>query len=201
MLYADFRAQVRRDLEEPVENVWKDSSILYWVNEAKQDIAARVRSNEDESFTTSLAGVSDYDLPANTQEITAVYYNGQRLSRETPESRFTVPGGSGTPITYQRMDEVLRLRPTPDTDSTDILIVRKSYPPDITSDTDAVPFGGQHNSALEYFVLSRAFEQTQDWQSSDAYKQRYEAVLATFDIDANIAADADGASSYPTETY
>lgn len=200
MLWSDFRAQVRRQLEEPTANVWADASLLYWANEAAHDIASRVRQNTDESTTTTVVGVSDYELPADTQEVTAVFYDGKRLARETPESRLTIPGDSGTPQFYQRMDEVLRLRPTPDA-AAELLILRRVFPAELTADTDAMPYRSERNTLIEYFILSRAFEQTNDWQTADAYKQRYEAALAVFDAEASIQSDADGAASFPVETY
>jgi hypothetical protein len=198
--YSDFRAQVRRQIEEPTANVWADASILYWTNETVNDISSRVRQNMDENYTLSIIGVSDYPLPTDTQEISAVYFDGAKLAKESPESRTTIPGDSGTPLYYQRMDEVLRLRPTPDAVA-ELLIVRQSVPDEITADTDSMPFRSERNTLIEYGVLSRAFEQIGDWQTSDAYKVRYEATLATFDADASIQDDSDGASTSPIEVW
>ena len=198
--FGDFKAQVRRQLEEPAANVWADESLLYWANEAVNDISSRVRQNADENYTTTIAGQADYALPDDTQEITAVYYNGMKLSREMPEAIYSASTEQGTPLYYQRMDEVLRLRPIPDAALT-LLILRRSTPDDITGDTDTMPFRSERNTLIEYFILARAFEQTNDWQTADAYKARYEAALAVFDADANIQSDADGASSAPVEVY
>ena len=198
--FADFRAQVRRDLEEPTANVWSDASLMWYTNETAREVASRVRQNEEETYTATVAGEADYELPADTQEITAVRYNGVKLLRVNPESVGESLADSGAPSSYQRMDEVLRLYPTPDAVGT-LLILRKAYPTDITDDTADMPFRSERNTVLEYGVLSRAFEQVGDWQSADAYKQRFEAALAVFDADASIAEDADGASSYPVETY
>jgi hypothetical protein len=200
MLYSTFLAQVRRQLEEPTANVWADASLMYFTNEAVHDISSRVRQNTDENYTTTVAGVADYPLPADTQEITAVYYNGTKLARENPESVYTVSVEQGVPQYYQRMDEVIRLRPIPDSALT-LLILRRSTPDEITATTDAMPFRSERNTLIEYFVLSRAFEQVQDFQTADAYKARYEAMLSAYDSDASIQSDADGADSAPVEVY
>ena len=204
--YADFQVRIRRALEESSADVWADADLMYWTNETARDMSTRVRQNIEETYTNTVSGTADYELPENTQEIVAVYFghltgvdDGKLLERESPQSRWTVPSDTGTPEYYQRMDEVLRLRPIPDSVA-ELLIRRKVYPTAITSSDDDMPFRSERDTCIGYGVLERAFEQIGDWQSADAYKARYMDALMAYDMDSNIASDA-GVSSFPVETY
>ena len=178
--YGDFQAQLRAQLEEPSPGIWQDSSLLYWTNEGAKDIARKTRIMRDEQYTTAQIGQNSYELPEYTLEPVAVYYDDTMLTREDFSDWYSLTsyGERGTPVAYAVTDDALHLRPAPDAEL-EIRYFRYRTPDEITDTTDDMPFKSDYNTAIEYYVLQRAFSQVNDWQSSGEFAARYaEAVDA-----------------------
>ena len=176
--FADFLAQTRRTLGEPVEGVWTDESLTWWTNEAATDIAREAKPLRDITETTSVAGVNAYLQPDASLEPLSVYFAGVRLARTAVENALTVAAMEtrGTPLSYAFAESTLYLIPAPST--ADIIrLVRYRRPAPIALPSDIMPFRSDYDGALMLFVLQRAFEQVADWQSAGEYAARYTAAL------------------------
>lgn len=201
MIFSDFRTQLRRALEESSAVVWSDDSLLYWTNEAMLDIARRAKQDRTEWYTECTALVSDYTLPTRTLEVLGITYDGDKMTRLSQEAMWDTDESFGSPTNYSLQDTTIRLWPTPDVDAGVLTIIRRSAPDELTADEDEMPWSSECNTLIEYFVLSRAFEQTNDWQTADAYKMRYENQLLSHEAQNSITESADGSPSYPVEAY
>lgn len=198
--YADFRAQVRRQLEEPVEGVWLDASILYWTNEEAVRLAKRAKPIRDEVYTLTVPGQWSYDLPDYTLEPIAVYYDGNQMQRvDYGDIRSLDNGTQGTPRFFAVTEDELVLRPTPDAEG-ELRYFRYTLPEPIDADDDEMPFDSQYNTIIEYGVLRRALEQISDWQSAEMYRARYEDMLNEISVQKGIEKQVLRAAS-PKEVY
>lgn len=200
MNYSDFRAQVRRQLEEPVEGVWSDTSILYWTNEESVRLAKRAKCMRDEVFADTEIGQWSYDLPDYTLEPIAVYYDGDALTRvdygDIPKLDNDT---TGTPFYFAVTEDELVLYPTPDAEG-EIRYFRYAIPAPIVEESDDMPFDSQYNTIIEYGVLRRAFEQINDWQAAEMYRARYEDILNEIAVQKGIERQVLRVSS-PREVY
>lgn len=171
--YTDFLAQVRRELQEPIEGVWADSSVLWWANEAVTDVSRRAGADTDEQYATSVVGQAIYDLPAGTTKVLSVYYDDDPLIRavNTDFANLDSWDDNGTPKYYVMDDETIRLIPAPDAEKT-IRFFRNHYPTTLTA-SSSMPWSGVYDSAIKYYVLRRAMEQVSDWQAANEYAARY----------------------------
>lgn len=182
MLYSTYISQVRRELEELSESVWADASLLYWVNEAAKDLAIQTKCSRDWMYTTTLAGTSVYLIPDYSLEVIEVYFGDsstagdrKKLIRQDFTEWPTIDVGSGTPLYYAIDDQYIYLRPTPDT-AEELSFLRYSVPEPLTgAGTDAMPFSDRYNTAITYYVKSKAYEQALDFSTADALLGRYNA--------------------------
>jgi hypothetical protein len=70
MLYSEFQTGVRSALEEPNENVWKDTRLLSLTNEGALDLSRRVSGLPATPYTANTAAdMASYDLPDHTLAI------------------------------------------------------------------------------------------------------------------------------------
>lgn len=184
---SDFFAQLRRDLEEPIEVIWPNTSLLFWANEAKNTIARITKSSEDEIYGVVSANESSYPLPktesslGSTLEVKAVFYNGLPLERKQVHQFAEMEDyeeDSGTPLYYTVDDEDIALFPPPSQVSIDdtggeIRIFRYTIPPNMEAVTSSnpMPFDSLHNEAISYYVRAKAFEQIEKWDSSQAFME------------------------------
>jgi len=204
MTYADFMAQVRRQLEETTENVWDDDSLLHWTNEAVKDMARKSKPQRDEQYLTLTVGQSSYELPDYTLSVIACIYDDgnsryQLIRRDVDELVLWDTGENGTPQEFAVDDENLYLRPAPDGANT-IRFWRYRRPAAITATTDTVPFADDYSTAMEYFVLHRAFEQIGDWDAADRYRDRYREAMHDASVQ-EMVEDNSGISAGPVEVY
>lgn len=176
--WADFKAQIRKELEEVTSGIWDDSQLLWWTNEAAYDIAIRTKPTRDWQYTTTVVGQSTYTLPVGSLEVIAVYCgldaNDDRkmLTRAEFRDVFNVDHDNGTPTHYIIDDDAIRLVPTPDKQY-ELSFLRYALPAQISVSTDDMPFGSHYNGAISYYVKAKAYEQVLDWTSSDALLGRY----------------------------
>lgn len=174
MTYLEFLAQIRREMEEPSEGVWSDSSFLVWTNQAARDFAKRTKCKRDEQYGTAVVGQYSYEMPDYTLEPVAVYYDNLMLRREDFDrwhNISTFDSTSGTPTTWASDGTSLFLWPTP-ASAGEIRYFRYRYPDPITEDDD-LPFDGEFDDALAYYVKAKANEQVNDWQSAAELRGLY----------------------------
>lgn len=175
--YADFQSQVRRSLEEPTEGVWKDSSFMYWTNETAAQMARRNKPTLVERTFNTVAATAAYALLAVDLEFLKVTADNDELLRIPLEEYGTLDvSTSGKPYWCAMGDGQMFLYPTPDAVYA-MRLFRYRTPDLITATTDSMPFSSQYNTAIEYGVLARAFEQINDWQSAEMYRGRFEAAV------------------------
>lgn len=195
MLWSDFRAQVRRELEEPVAGVWADESLLFWANEAARDISIRTKPMRDWEYTTCVVGQDSYVLPANSLEVIEVYCgkdaddNRYQLSRQKFTDWKNLDIANGKPVYYAIDDEAIYLRPAPD-DTYQLSFLRYVMPTALDADTDTMPFADKYDAAIGYYVKSKAYEQVNDWQSADALLGRYNAEIDKAQVQSTLEANA-----------
>ena len=174
MTYVEFLAQQRRELEEPSDGIWLDSSLLVWTNQAANDFARRTKCLRDEQYATSVVNQYAYAMPDDTLEPIAVYFNDAKLRREDYDvwsDLSLFDAGSGVPTTFAVNGNTLVLWPTPAA-AESIRYFRYHYPDTIEDDSD-MPFSGQYDEALGYFVRAKAHEQVNDWESANHLMMRY----------------------------
>lgn len=178
MLWSDFLAQQRRELEEPSATVWADESILHWTNECAYDIARLAKPLRDEQYETAVIGQGNYALPAQESKGIEVYFDDVRLMRLDYSDFATLDSfdDTGTPVYYIVDDESIQLIPAPDSAGT-IRYFRFYLPTPIASvdSTDEMPFSSNYNTAIGYYVKAHAYMQVADWTSSNEYANRYAA--------------------------
>ncbi len=200
MNFSEFQAQMRRQLEEPVEGVWSDTSILYWTNEEAVRLAKRAKCLRDEVYASATAGQWSYALPDYTLEPIAVYLDGNQLSRvDYGDIRVLNDDTTGTPVFFAVTEGELVLRPTPDADGV-IRYFRYALPEPITDGSEEMPFDSQYNTIIEYGVLRRAFEQISDWTSAEMYRARYEDIVGEISVQKGIERQVLRSTS-PREVY
>lgn len=170
--YADFLAQIRRDLEEPVAGVWADASIMYWTNSVSADFARKTKLFRDSISISAVVDQYIYTLSAYTLEPIGVFYENTELVRTELASWPPQESTTGTPRKYAVDGVSMYVWPIPDATG-DITLFYYRIPEPITAGTDTMPFQSMYDATLEYGVLAKAFEQTGDWQSAGEYMARY----------------------------
>lgn len=200
--YSEFKAQVRRMLEEPTPGVWSDESLLWWCNEGIRELSIVAKPQRDEAYTDTVASQTTYTLPANTLEVLAVFYDNKRLRREQLESDWydlDYLEETGTPVSYALTDDTIYLKPTPD-DAKELRFFRMSIPDALTADTDSMPWSSHYDTALMFYVLMRAFEQIENFDSANQYLARWNEAKIQSAAQAGIERQKLRAAS-PVEVY
>jgi hypothetical protein len=178
--YTEFVTRVRRELEESSAAVWANASLLDWVNDGIYDLSRRLRSNIDDQYAETVAGVPSYSMPLYTVEVIKMMYGGflnpthsvadaasYPISRITPGEyymRKSLYTTQGTPNSYAIIDGSIFLHPTPDTAGH--MHFTRAYRPNPISDTAStadMPWDSRYNDLLSYYVKARAWEQVPDY--------------------------------------
>lgn len=193
--WGTFKSQVRRELEEATSGIWTDSSLLFWCNEAAYDMAIRTKPVRDWQYTNTVAGQPTYMMPAGSLEVIAVYVGSDAdndrvmLPRLAFRDVSNLDHDNGKPRGYIIDDDAIRLIPTPDKQY-ELSFLRYALPAEITADDDDMPFNSHYNSAINYYIKSKAYEQVLDWNSADALLGRYNAAIETAQIQETQEANA-----------
>lgn len=202
--YATFQAQVRRQLEESTANVWSDTALMWHTNRVVQDVSRRAKPMRDEEYMTVVVGTPDYELPARTLSVIAAIFHDTdgtrtRLTRETLDLLIENNDGSnGTPVSFAVDDEQIYLYPEPSTAGT-LRLWRYTYPAEVSATTDTLPYAG-YEDVLEYGVLERCFQQINDWESAERYRQRFEEAVGNMAAQ-KMTEDSALISSAPVEVF
>ena len=172
--YNTFKTQVRRELEEATAGVWAEDSLLSWTNEATLDIAKRAETQEEHTYTASVANQQTYDLPDYTLEIKRLLYNDVALDR-VPIGAWPQVNQAGSPSVWDVVNRAICLYPTPTTSATLTIFRRRSPEPIATvSATTPMPFEDRHNALIKNYVKAQAMAQVTDLNSFNMYMQEYE---------------------------
>lgn len=99
------RLEVRRQLGEPVADLWSDEELNDWLNEGAMLMASASEALQAFYQRTCTSGVGEYLLPSSVAKVMGVkYYNGTLTTlRPTDPSLAEVPDGDqpvGTPTLY-----------------------------------------------------------------------------------------------------
>lgn len=177
MIYSDYAAQVRRELEEATAQTYADESILAWTNEGILDLAKRGETQEEQTYCQSVIGQQSYDLPDYTLEIRKLAYNDYDLTRVPIENWYEMTQ-SGTPAQWDIMNRAIMLYPIPTVAAT-LTIFRRRSPTPIASvtATTPMPFESRHDATIKNYVKAQAMAQVSDLQSFNAYIQAYERAI------------------------
>jgi hypothetical protein len=71
---AEMIARVRIRLDEPTAKFWTDPELLGWLNEGLRDAGRYTRHITDTRSINTVAGLSEYTVPADVIEVENVYY-------------------------------------------------------------------------------------------------------------------------------
>lgn len=98
------RLEVRRQLGEPVADLWSDEELNDWLNEGAMLMASESEALQAFFQKTCTSGTGEYLLPANVSKVTAVkYFNGTLLTlRPTDPALLNMDGDqpTGTPTLF-----------------------------------------------------------------------------------------------------
>jgi hypothetical protein len=197
-------AHLRLELEEAPESVWDDDAILTWYNDGADDIATQTKELKGTVTATVTAGTQAYVLATTTLDVFSVRIGATVLLNEDVQSwdlhSENPLTATGSPTSYALVGGSIYLRPVPKA-STTMTYFRTYTPTRMTAGTDVTPFLGRYDRIIRDYVKSRAFEQTNDYESANFAAQRYQSEVATAMRQRSIA-DARGVHSYaPREVY
>lgn len=209
-IYSNFKAQVRRELEESTATVWSDDSLLSWYNEATFDIAAKTRLLVDEIYQNTVAAQRSYELETDppTLDIVTMFLDGDQLDNEDASSWKKLGDDAltetGTPLYYSAFGTppAIYLRPIP-TEVKQMRVWRHYAPSPLGSVTSAsaTAFSSRYDRTISDYIKARAFEQVGDWDAADRYNSRYDNGVERIKVDVALTESADAASSEPVERY
>jgi hypothetical protein len=161
------------------------SDVARWGSAAQMEIVSSNKALKAKSTTPSVAGQAAYTFPGfNIQQIEALHYNNVLIQNVPFASAEEVIISAdpnyvqqGTPQIWYEWDGEFTLWPAPDSVGV-ITLYYTEYPTDLTGDVAqllSVP-DKFYNAVVDY-VLSKAYEMDEDYQSSQMAEQRFRAAL------------------------
>jgi len=197
-------AHLRVELEEATSSVWDDDAILTWYNDGADDFATQTKELVGTATIAATANTQAYTLATSTLDVLSVRIGATLLLNEDIRSWDALQQNpltaTGAPVSYALVGDSIYLRPIPTVGAT-VTYFRTYTPTRMTAGTDSTPFNGKYDRIIRDYVKSRAFEQINDYESSNFSAQRYQSEVAAAMRQQSIA-DARGAHSYaPREVF
>lgn len=90
------RLEVRRQLGEPVADLWSDEELNDWLNEGAREMVAETQALQAFYKETTVAGKGEYLLPAAVNEVSHVKYFNGTLNDLRPIDASLVGNGDGS---------------------------------------------------------------------------------------------------------
>lgn len=190
MLANEIASAVRSALVEPVAGFFTDNELLSWLKRAENDYANRTRVLDDKAFTSTIAGVNEYPLPANCLSVRGVLIN---TGSSAPDWRRMVPSNleksmqevpnfpsldsdqRGDPRRYLVWGRTLFIFPTPkESGSSNIMMFYKSKPiPQLTLN-DPINVDDTLAEGIIAYILWKAHEKENEGDKAEVQRQIYE---------------------------
>jgi hypothetical protein len=178
--WLDYEEQLRRELEESVQGIWADESLLYWCNEAARDIASMTGCNTDIATFTTVSGTQSYPVPQDTISVNSALCTASDEASYTMikvKLDFIIANSAfrNIPTRYYVDDQNIYLYPTPDDIYT--ISLMRSVRPDEVVETGSMPFSDKYNAAITFYIKSKAYEQILDFDTANVFFARYQNEL------------------------
>jgi len=147
---AQFKTNVRANMQLTGSNRVADSDIVTWLNEAQDEIAIETHWYRTSTYVSAVLGTKEYDLPQDLLGVEEVWWDPlqRRLIPMTPEDleglAFYSPdwryAPQGIPIYYYiNVNSALGMHPTPNANTSNaIFIVYSRLPAQVSGDTDFI---------------------------------------------------------------
>src|SRR5678815_1932316 len=175
MNVTDVKNRVKRQFGDESGVQITDDDIYKWITDAQTEI---IRQNEgllqSSALSNSVAGQSNYTLPADYFTIKTVMYNSIKLKGLTLQQfeeyldgwQNTQLYGTGTPQAYMVYNDLLTLFPTPDTSTANVIKIYYSRKPTtIAADGDPIDLPTAYHPTIVKYCLQQAYELDEDWQA------------------------------------
>lgn len=160
------------------DNFWSDPELYALLYDACLDMQRECQLIQSTLTTSTVASQQEYDFPTNTIAIKRITYEGQKLGHITMREDDMITGlnssttATGTPAYYFTWNEVIYLRPIPDSIGT-LKIFSVNEPSAITS-TSTIEIPTQfHMDLVKYMVMNIALKD-QNANIADRYEKRWE---------------------------
>ena len=170
MTVQSFLQGVRMTLQDTDKNYWDDSELLFYYNDCRRNLYAERQENVTTANLVLTSGVNEYTTDGVLRYISATDNNGEE--RKLYPSGSTEDDDSG--IIILDYNRVYVTNPDDSTSSTFKIIAL----PNDDNMHDKVRIGDE--SAMRYYVLSKAYEKETDqenFQKSNQFYQRYKNEL------------------------
>jgi len=167
MTVKDIEREVRNLLgqPDPANSRWDSSILRTWMNDGQELAVLEGEILKDERYTTSVIGQEEYALPPDCLAITAIYFDGERLTRRVQSfldervSQWRTAANSTPKIYYNKRilerTKTIGLHPKPDSEKRIDLMMLKT--PAILTSGDSVPeIPDEFHRAIIYYVCYRA---------------------------------------------
>ncbi|MGD9724879.1 MAG: DUF6682 family protein [Nitrospiraceae bacterium] len=183
--------RVRRELLETSAGFWSDAELLDLINRAEQDFSNRVRGFEDTAVLSTVAGQSEYPLPANWLSATAIFYNNNVAGQDdwillspadvnelaiTNPNFLSVQGALATdyPLRYMIYRRSIHLIKAPGSDGPNsVRMFYKSKPVPLAQASDSINIDDTLSGAIEAYVLWKAWMKEKEFQLAEEQKGLY----------------------------
>lgn len=168
----------RRRYNAVSDSFWSDEELLNLLYEACLDLARFTKCIEVIYSTATVVGQQEYQYPTSTIAIKRIQYNGRKLKPVTMREDDSITGlnqsttDSGTPQYYFIWNEILFLRPVPDTVGT-LKIFSYNEPQALTaSSTLEIPT--QYHTNLADYMASEMAAKDLNFTAAQFYSNKWE---------------------------
>lgn len=168
----------RRRYNAVSDSFWSDEELLNLLYEACLDLSRFTKCIEVIYSTATVVGQQEYQYPTSTIAIKRIQYNGRKLKPVTMREDDSITGlnqsttDSGTPQYYFIWNEILFLRPVPDTVGT-LKIFSYNEPQALTaSSTLEIPT--QYHTNLADYMASEMAAKDLNFTAAQFYSNKWE---------------------------
>lgn len=166
---------VRRRYNAENDSFWSTDEIMDLIYAASLELANETNCIENVVTATTVADQRAYTMPSEAVSIFRVEYDGDSLERITwrEDDAITLSNAdtttSGTPRYYAEFENVVYLRPIPDSALT-LKVYSYNEPQSVTT-SSTLDIPSRYHMDLCYFVLAEMYEKSKDVSGSNRYRQ------------------------------
>lgn len=193
MIVSDILTRVKRTFGDESAVQVADGDIYRWINDGQREVVMQ-NPNLLEAIATAdiLAGVGDYNFPADLRQLRSVLYKSsvglsyfKLRGCSLQEFDEYVDGWDGTlygaadPTIYTTFNNVIKVWPVPAADATaGLKLYYYRNPVDVAIDTDTLDLPIGYHSAVVEYCLKQAYEMDEDWTSVGNKAQEFNAAVS-----------------------
>jgi hypothetical protein len=165
------------------DKFWSQSEIFNLIYAAMMGLVEKGLVIERTFSASTVASQQEYDYPTNAIAIKRVEYDGAKLQHidQREDDAITLNDAAttneGTPYYYQTWNEVIILRPIPDSVGT--LKIRAYVEPTVPTVSSTLEVPTQHHLKIVDFVVREMVAKDQNWNAYDRYDARWQEHLQT----------------------